>query len=126
MSLTRMVPAAVPSLFHSSRSSTLCIAFAAKNSMPLTLVRPHGYWLGVPPPTALTRVVPLAVPSLFQSSPPWGESILTKNKTPLTLVMLPTPQLMKRVVPASVPSLLHSPDLVLRNSVPFTAVKPPG
>ena len=40
MSLTRTVPAAVPSLFHSS--SPVVPSLAAKNSVPLTFVR----WMG--------------------------------------------------------------------------------
>ena len=40
MSLTRTVPAAVPSLFHSSLP---CVpSLAVKNSVPLTLVRLRG------------------------------------------------------------------------------------
>ena len=68
MSLTRTVPAAVPSLFHSS--SPVEPSSAVKNSVPFTFVRLLG---SEPAPLgmmSLTRTVPAAVPSLFHSSTP--------------------------------------------------------
>ena len=67
MSLTSTVPAAVPSLFHSSLP---CVpSSAVKKSVPSTAVRTRGTM----PPVglmSLTSTVPAAVPSLFHNSSP--------------------------------------------------------
>src|SRR5262245_24181779 len=73
MSLTRTVPAAVPSLFHSSWP--LVPLEAEKNNVPLTFVSSWTFELEpyeLPPPgrMSLTRTVPAAVPLLFHSSSP--------------------------------------------------------
>ena len=84
--LDQTVPAAVPSLFH---SSTPCVpSSAAKNSVPLTFVRSLGYELALPGLMSLTRTVPAAVPSLFHSSCPCVPSSAAKNSVPLTFVRL--------------------------------------
>src|SRR5262245_60070145 len=79
MSLTILVPAAVPSLFHSSRPCTP--SSAVKNSVPLRLVRNDGD--KGPELSPLTGTVPAAVPSLFHSPTPWRSSH-AKNSVPLT------------------------------------------
>ena len=68
MSLTRTVPASVPSLFHNS--SPLLGSFALKKSVPFTLVRVRGDELSLPGWMSLTRTVPASVPSLFHNSSP--------------------------------------------------------
>src|SRR5262245_60999743 len=135
MSLTRVVPAAVPSLFHSStprRPSS-----AAIMSVPLTFVRYLGkgktlLGLGI----SLTRLVPAVVPSLFHSSRPVVPSSAVKNSVPFTVVRYLGPEResepvlsglmsLTREVPAAVPSLFHSsrpcvPSFAVKNSVPLT------
>ena len=69
MSLTRTVPAAVPSLFHSS--VPLAPSSAVKKSVPSDVRQVRGLELPVPGLMSLTRTVPAAVPSLFHSSSPW-------------------------------------------------------
>ena len=81
---TNTVPAAVPSLFQSSRP--LVPSLAAKNSVPLTLVRELGEELLLPLTISFTNTVPSAVPSLFQSSRPFVPSSAVKNSVPLTFV----------------------------------------
>ena len=66
MSLTRLVVAAVPSLFQSSYP--LLPSSAAKNSLPATLVRWLGSELPEPGLMSLTLLVVAAVPLLFHSS----------------------------------------------------------
>ena len=86
MSLTRAVPAAVPSLFHSSQP---CVPSSAeKNSVPLTFVRSLGSKRAAAGSMSLTRTVPAAVPSLFHSSHPCVPSLAAKNSVPLTFVRL--------------------------------------
>src|SRR5690348_4128234 len=87
MSLTRAVPAAVPSLFHNSQPVVL--SMAARNSVPPTFAREFGYELLAPGRMSLTRVVPAAVPSLRHSSVPFVPSLAVKNSVPLTFVRLP-------------------------------------
>ena len=81
MSLTRVVPAAVPSLFHSS--VPWLPSSAAKNSVPFTFVRLLGEDEALPALMSLTRTVPAAVPSLFHSSVPCVPSLAAKNSVPL-------------------------------------------
>ena len=86
MSLTRTVPASVPSLFHSS--APWSPSSAAKNSVPFTAVRLSGPYdsrtgSGL---MSLTRTVPAAVPSLFHSSAPCAPSLAVKNSVPFTVV----------------------------------------
>src|SRR5690349_9406259 len=104
MSLTRAVPFAVPSLFHSSLP--WAPSSAAKNSVPPTAVRSVGAelfgWDGppgkeeLPGQMSLTITVPLAVPSLFHSSRPWAPSSAVKNRVPLTAVRLAGAELLGR------------------------------
>ena len=71
ISLTKTVPAVVPSLFQSSKSSKLLLALpllALKNKVPFTLVKFEGKDLVLPVKISLTITVPAVVPSLFQSS----------------------------------------------------------
>src|SRR5262249_1143546 len=83
-SLTRVVPASVPSLFHSSHP---CVPSSAlKNSVPLTFVRWRGPELPLPVLMSLTSTVPASVPSLFHSSCPCLPSSAARNSVPLTLV----------------------------------------
>ena len=82
MSTTIAVPAAVPSLFQSSRPCTP--SFAAKNSVPFTFVRSYCESRPVPVAICFTGTVPAVVPSLFQSETP-GASFTVKNSVPFTL-----------------------------------------
>src|SRR2546425_3238930 len=93
MSGARTVPAAFPSLFHSSRPaggekrsvSPLGPSSAEKNRVPLTLVK----LVGNEPPIGLisfTSTVPPAVPSLLHNSIPRLPSSAEKNKVPFTSV----------------------------------------
>ena len=68
MSLTSTVPAAVPSLFHSSVPKSGWNA--VKKSVPLTLVSQEGLEDPAPGLMSFTSTVPAVVPSLFQSSNP--------------------------------------------------------
>src|SRR5262249_14158790 len=76
MFLTRTVPAAVPSLFHSS--TPFEPSNALKKRMPLKFVRLVGHEFSVPGAISLTRTVPAAVPSLFHSSSPCIASLARK------------------------------------------------
>ena len=82
MSLTRTVPASVPSVFHSSRPWVP--SSAVKNSVPPTSVRYVGplYSPSSPGSMSLTRTVPASVPSDFHSSRPWVPSSAVKNRVP--------------------------------------------
>ena len=134
MSLTRTVPAAVPSLFH---SSTPCVpSSAAKNSVPFTFVRSLGYELRLPGLMSLTRTVPAAVPSLFHSSDAVRavvgreeqRAVDVRRASSGTTLALPGLMSLTRTVPAAVPSLFHSsdpfvPSLAAKNSVPLTFVR---
>src|SRR5262245_11605068 len=77
ISLTRTVPAAVPSLFHNSWP--VVPSLAEKNRVPLTFVM---YLRSVKP---LTKVVPVSVPSLFQS-PTLAPSVAAKKIVPMRFV----------------------------------------
>src|SRR5881396_626657 len=83
MSLTRIVPASVPSLFHSSQP-----AFGSnpeKKIVPSTLAsgpfRPPAPRPG-PGQTSFTSTVPASVPSLFHSSQPVSGANAMKYSTP--------------------------------------------
>src|SRR5262249_19792556 len=130
MSATIVVPAAVPSLLHSSRPCTP--SSALKNRFPLMLIR-SGEDPSLPGRMSLTIVVPAAEPSLFQSSPPWIPSFAAKYSVPLTFVryegsLSPLPgygggkgsgwMFLTRTVPASVPLLFHSSCPVKNPAVP--------
>src|SRR5262245_36768926 len=124
MSATMRVPAAVPSLCHSSAPWTPSLA--EKYSVPLTLVRDVGYDPTLPGLISLTMSVPAVVPLLFHSSVPCVPSSAVRNNVPLTLVRLkrfelPLPALMSltKAVPAAVPSLFHNSS----PCVPSPAVK---
>ena len=67
MSLTRTVPAAVPSLFHSSVAVRAVVG--REEQRPVHVRQAESGWKPcVPGPMSLTRTVPAAVPSLFHSS----------------------------------------------------------
>ena len=88
MSLTRTVPAAVPSLFH---SSVPCVpSLAAKNSVPLTFVRLDGVRAGAAGVDVLDQDGAgggaVALPQLVAVVP----SSAAKNSVPLTFVRSPT------------------------------------
>ena len=87
MSLTRTVPAAVPSLFHSSRP---CRAVVGREEQRAVDVRQVARVASsqLPGLMSLTRTVPAAVPSLFHSSLPWSPSSAVKNSVPFTFVRL--------------------------------------
>src|SRR5262245_34088456 len=126
MSLTRVVPAVVPLLFHSS--FPLVPSSATKNSVPFTSVRYPGK---TPSGTKfLTRVVPAAVPSLFHKPAPCVLSEPVKNSVPLTLVSQLSPTSLTSTVPAAVPSLLHNPPRTPskseKNRVPLRLVSHTG
>src|SRR5262245_26071 len=113
MSLTRTVPAVVPSLFHNSEP--LVPLLAEKNSVVPMTVRLKGLEPPAPGRMSLTRTVPAAVPSLFQSSVPFTLLLAVKNSVPFRLVRysgyeLPAPARMSftKAVPAAVPSVFQS------------------
>src|SRR5262245_35017918 len=91
MSLTRVVPAAVPSLRHCSAPAVP--SFHDKNSFPLKSLRHEAFDPPLPGRMSLTRVVPAAVPSLFHSSHPCAPSSAVKNRVPLTFVSPPGDEL---------------------------------
>ena len=79
--MTSTVPAAVPSLFHSSLP--WAPSLAVKNSVAADVRQePRVELLAVPGLMSLTRTVPAAVPSLFHSSSPWSPSSAVKNSVP--------------------------------------------
>ncbi len=114
-SLTKTVPAVVPSLFQSSRPCTKL--FAVKNRTPLTLVRLAGVEEVIPTPVnglmSLTRTVPAVVPSVFHSSKPCTPSSAVKKRVLLTTSssviwnVLDALKVRTTCVPAPVPSLFH-------------------
>src|SRR5262249_26859185 len=131
MSLTSTVPAAVPSLFH---SSVPCVpSLAVKNSVPLTLVKLLGKE-GPPGVMSLTTTVTVAVPTdvlnagpqLVHGCGPSPEQSPAKNSVPLTFVSESQARFVSNTVPASVPSLFHSPPTAVKNSVPLTFVRSLG
>ncbi len=128
ISLTRTVPAAVPSLFHNS--SPLTSSKAVKYRVLPTAVKLRGPEPLEPGPMSATRTVPAAVPSLFHNSSPLTSSKALKYRVLPTAVRLrglelkppvitppeleePGRMSLTRTVPAAVPSLFH-------NSLPFT------
>ncbi|GCA81669.1 hypothetical protein MiTs_03688 [Microcystis aeruginosa NIES-2521] len=78
ISLTRTVPAAVPSLFHNSKPLTPSLAL--KNRVLPTAVRRLGLELEEPGRISLTRTVLAAVPLLFHNSKPLRPSRAVKNR----------------------------------------------
>ncbi len=98
-SVTRLVPAAVPSLFHTSDPNDG--SEALKYRVPLTFVRSPGSMPSLSGVMSLIRFVPDAVPSLFHSSVLPAASVAMKNSVPLTAVKswgfeLGTPPAMSR------------------------------
>src|SRR4029079_16263364 len=87
MSLTIVVPAAVPLLLHSS--APFVPSLAVKNRVPLTFTRLPGEELALPGLMFITGTVPPEVPSLFHSSIPVVPSLAVKNSMPFTFVRLP-------------------------------------
>src|SRR5262245_52785687 len=114
MSLTRKVPASVPSLCHSSNPA---LDEATKKILSPSATAPPGEEsdvkiLGL---TSLIKAVPPAVPSVLHGSPRCSASLATKKTTPLTAAKpdgdeLDAPGRMsaRSAVPSSVPSALHS------------------
>ena len=86
MSVTSLVPAAVPSLFHSS--PPWMPSLAARNSLPWNGVRLPGDEPLAPSRMSLTSLVPADVPSVFHSSRPWTPSSAMKNSVEPTTVRL--------------------------------------
>ena len=80
------MPAAVPSLFHSSRP--FVPSLAEKNSVPFTFVRLTGPPELGPGLMSFTSTVPAAVPSLFHSSSPFVPSLAAKKSVPFTFVRI--------------------------------------
>ena len=78
MSLTKTVPAPVPSLFQSSLP--LVPSFATKNNVPPKLIGLSGSADDVPERISFTNTVPPEVPSLFQSSLPLLPAIAAKGE----------------------------------------------
>ncbi len=81
MSLTRTVPARVPSLFQSSLFVSRELLRAEKKRVPLTFVSSAGNESAAPPSLVLmflTMRVPAAVPSLRHSSTPLTPSSAAK------------------------------------------------
>src|SRR5262245_50880060 len=118
MSSTRVVPAGVPSVAHSSEP--VDPSFAVKKTRLPTTVRLLGdepvVRLGL---ISLTRNVPAAVPSLRHSSKllaDAGPSVAEKYATPLRATILgncialvgPGRMSLTMTVPAAVPSVRHS------------------
>lgn len=80
MSVTIVVPFAVPSLRHSSLPLTPSLA--ANNSWLSTAVSTPGVEPSAPSKISLTKTVPAAVPSVFQSSRPLlPSSAVSRNRT---------------------------------------------
>ena len=77
MSSTCVVPASVPSLFHSSAPCVPLVAL--KNKVPFTLARLAGRELPDPTKMSFTSAVPASVPSVFQSSIPSKGSVAVKK-----------------------------------------------
>ena len=88
MSLTKTVPAAVPSLFHNSLLLILVGLKARKYKVPFTFVRGEGFEGANPGLMSLTKTVPAAVPSLFHNSVALVSSLALKYKVPFTFVRL--------------------------------------
>ncbi len=84
MSLTKRLPAAVPSLTHGSTPWTP--SSATKKAFAPTLTMPVGSELSVAVSRSVTRCVPSAWPSLTQSSRPWTRSSALKNSCVPTAV----------------------------------------
>ena len=126
MSVTRMVPASVPSLFQSSWP--FVPSLAEKYRVPPTAVRLPGEELAAPGLMSLTMTVPATVPSLFHSSWPLVASLARKYSTAPTAVRFPRVELpepgsksLSMIVPAAVPSVFHSS--VPSSPVPSAAKK---
>src|SRR5262249_2527585 len=88
MSLTRTVPAAVPSVFHSSSPCVGSPSVLEKKTVPLTFTR-------LTPPTALSSTVPEAVPSLFHR-PTFVPSDTEARRDPLSSVIAKDVELGRR------------------------------
>ena len=137
MSLTITVPAAVPSLFHSSSPFTPSLAQEEQRAVDVGQFARIA--VGRPGTDVLDQRVPAAVPSLFHSSKPLVPSLALKNSVPLTFRKLSrldgeisgfaiAAHRIEHPVPASVPLVSHSfkplmPSLATKNSVLFTFVR---
>src|SRR6516165_9555973 len=80
MSLTSVVPAAVPSLFHNSAPCDL--SKAVKKSVPFISIKLEGYEPAGPGLMSLTSTVPAAVPLEAHSSLPLTPLLAPKNTLP--------------------------------------------
>ena len=116
-SATSTVPAALPSLFHSSvpLPGALVPLLAEKYTVVPSGTRLATLLLLEPGQMSFTSTVPASVPSLFHSSAPMEPPSALKNSVDPAAVMpdgeeAPVPGLMSLTctVPASVPSLFHS------------------
>jgi hypothetical protein len=133
MSLTRTVPAAVPSDFHNSRPVVPSVA--AKNRMPFATHMPPRVQIPAPELMSLTSTVPASVPSDFQSSSPLTPSAKAKYAVPLKSTRPkkvgeagPGMMSLTSTVPASVPSDFQSsdpwtPSWATKNRVSSTTVR---
>ena len=132
---TRTVPAAVPSLFHSSLPVSAVVGAEVERAADVGELARATSCRG-PGMMSLTRTVPAAVPSLFHSSTPSAPSFGREEERAVRRpsgaggIELAGPGRMSltRAVPASVPSLFHSstpvaPSLARKNSVPPTSVQ---
>src|SRR4051794_19462702 len=110
MSLTRTVPADVPSLFHSSLPAE---SPATKKRVFPTAVRDTGELPPVPATMSLTRTVPAVVPLLLHNSAPaaWvlarKKRVLPTTVKELMLELTLASGILTRAVPAVVPSVFH-------------------
>ena len=131
MSVTMTVPAAVPSLFHSSMP--FVPSLAVKKSVPSTFVRLLGLSRRV---DVLDQQVPAAVPSLFHSS--YAVRAVVGREEQRAVDVRPGSGIRAAAAGVdvldharcrrAVPSLFHSstplvPSLAAKNSVPFTSVR---
>ena len=85
MSISRLVPAVVPSVTHSSppvASGSLPLATNTARPPP-SAAMPPATPLATPGPMSLSRVVPALVPSVIQNSLPWLLSDATNKVEPL-------------------------------------------
>src|SRR5690349_15007670 len=136
MSLTSTVPAAVPLDFHNSKPWVPSLA--AKNAVPLKLVKEKRFEPAEPGRMSLTSTVPAAVPLDFHSSAPVTPLSAVKNSLPLTFAMekekgppepaAPGRMSLTSTVPSAVPLDFHSstplvPLSAAKNSVPLMLVK---
>ena len=86
MSLTRTVPASVPSDFHSSAAVDAVVGGEEERAADARSARATAVVAAVAGLMSLTRTVPASVPSDFHSSSPWVPSSAVKNNVSPTRV----------------------------------------